>query len=140
MSDGGQKPMRDEVEVLTLDPISGVFTIKKDTNMPASYKIDIIVETSGGVEDETTTVRSVFIDVACRAESPGSCGKTSADKFEEFVDIFIYSIAIVLLVLTLCLLWYGVVKMCEKFMKVNRVKPTRRRRETGSIENQTTVS
>ena len=57
-------------------------------------------------------------------------------KFEEFVNTFIYTLGGLLLFLSICLLWFGIVRLCEKFAQIKRVRPEMsKRRKRDSIEN-----
>lgn len=60
MSNAGVPP-----EELTIDSTSGIFTIVKDYESKSIYEINLIVDTTGGVNDERLTIPNILINVVC---------------------------------------------------------------------------
>jgi DUF4097 and DUF4098 domain-containing protein YvlB len=64
MTNGGVNPAE-----LTIDPVSGIFTIVKDYERKSVYDVDILVVTTGGIEEERLTIRDLTVQVVCGDKS-----------------------------------------------------------------------
>lgn len=69
MSDGSEKPERFNQQLITIDAATGVFTMTKYPIRLLRYFVDIIVDTTGGIEDEQIIIEDVEIAMVCGPES-----------------------------------------------------------------------
>ena len=69
MSDDSEPPVRFGEQIITIDEATGVLRIKKDPAALVSYMIDIIVHTTGGIEDEQLILSNVAVGVVCGPDS-----------------------------------------------------------------------
>lgn len=64
MSNAGMQP-----EELTLNSTSGIFTMVKDYESLSVFELDLIIDTTGGVNDEQLIIPSIFVSVVCDEHS-----------------------------------------------------------------------